>query len=186
MNGHASTSSARRSVYRPAARRRSVKPWPTEIADFIPQRSSSSLLSVGHLSAVARAAYYGLMAITAVTVLFLLPTFLIYLTGLQSIARTGGLIAATISLAALMFSMALSLLQIVLVLKLPEQIAWVRTLLTGVLVLAGAEAVMRDWLYPSVIGLGFRWDLLIAGAMVLLLWLPQAGPWHRGESPTHS
>lgn len=181
MHGHSSTSPARRSVYRPAARRRTVKPWPTEIADFVPQRSSSSLLSVGHMPAVARAAYYGLLAVTAVTVLFLLPSFLIYLTGLQSIARTGGLIAAIISLVALVFSMALSLLQIVLVFKLPEQIAWVRSLLTLTVLAAGLEAVMRDWLYPSVLGMGFRWDLLIAGAMVLLLWLPQSGRWFTGS-----
>lgn len=181
MNGHSSTSAARRAVYRPASRRRSVKPWPTEVSDFIPQRSSSSILSVGHLPAVAQFAYYGLLAVTAVTVLFLLPSFLIYLTGLQSIARTGGMLPALISLVALAFSMVLSLLQIVLVLKLPEQIAWVRSLLSLVLLLAGAEAVMRDWLYPSVMGMGFRWDLLIAAVMVALLWLPQSGRWFTGD-----
>lgn len=134
------------------------------------------------MPASGRLAHLGLLAVTVVTLVFLLPSFLIYLAGLQSIMQVSGVTGGILGLLALMFSFLLAVVQTALVLKVPERLEWVRLGLTIVVLVASAEAVTRDWLYPSVMSMGLRWDLAVTAIMVLLLWTPASNRWFTAPS----
>ncbi|GAB3187747.1 hypothetical protein [Nesterenkonia suensis] len=151
--------------------------WPRGLGDLVPQRAATALLQVDHMPLTARIGYFGLLAITGVTLIFLLPGFLIHLTGLHTISRMAGAVPGLIGLLAIMLSIALTVLQVALVLKVPERLEWVRFLLTALLAVSAVEAVLRSWAYPSVLSMGLRWDLGIMAFMVLLLWLPPSQRW---------
>lgn len=135
------------------------------------------MLQVDHLPLTARAAHLGLLAMTGLTLVFLLPSFLIYLTGLNTITRVAGILPGLVGLIVIMISMALAVVQVALVLKVPEGLEWVRFLLTMLLVVSTVEALLRNWAYPSVMGMGLRWDLVIVAVSVALLWTPSSNRW---------
>ncbi|GAA1172484.1 hypothetical protein [Nesterenkonia xinjiangensis] len=169
------TSVARSDRPRPAYRFPAT--WPQGLGDLVPRRALSSTLSVHHMPFISRIAYVGMLAMSGLMLIFLLPSFLIYLTGLNTITQVAGLGPGIVGLLVVMASSALGILQIALVLKVPERLEWVRLLLTVLLAISTLEAVLRSWAYPSVIGMGLRWDLGIMAVMVLLLWLPSSNRW---------
>lgn len=156
--------------------------WPQGTGDIAPRSALSELMRTDHMPGSGRLAHLGLLAVTAVALVFLLPSFLIYLAGLPSIMQSSGVAAGILGLLALMFSSGLTVVQTTLVLKVPERLEWVRLGLTALVVLASAEAVARDWLYPSVMSMDFRWDLAVTAAMTLLLWAPPSNRWFTASS----
>ena len=155
--------------------------WPRGMGDLVPRRSLTAILHIEHMPVGSRIAYLGLLAMTGLTLVFLLPSFLIHLTGLNTISRVAGIVPGIVGLLVLMVSIALAVLQIALVLKVPERLEWVRFLLTGLLVVSVLESVLRSWAYPTVLGMGLRWDLVIFAVAVLLLWLPTSNRWFTGR-----
>ncbi|WP_139084248.1 hypothetical protein [Nesterenkonia sp. F] len=155
--------------------------WPRRVSDLVPTTGPSVLLQSGRLPLTVRIACFGLLCVVGITVLFMLPSFLIHLAGLQSLMRLAGVLAGLAGLLALGVNIVLAGLQIVLALKVPERLEWVRAALTVTVLISGLEAVLRDWAYPSVLEMGFRWDLLIMAAMVAMLWLPSANRWFTAE-----
>lgn len=166
----------------PTAPYRLPPTWLKGPGDIVPRRALTELVRTEHMPTSARLAHLGLLAVTMVTMVFLLPSFLIYLAGLQSIMQVSGVTAGILGLMALMFSTVLAVGQTALVLKVPERLEWVRFGLTVLVLVASAEAVTRDWIYPSVMSMGFRWDLAITVAMILLLWAPAANRWFTASS----
>lgn len=155
--------------------------WPRRVSDVVPTIGPSVLLHAGRLPLTVRIACFGLLGVVGIAALFLLPSFLIHLAGLQSLMRLDGVLAGLAGLLALGVNIVLAGLQIVLALKVPERLEWVRAALTVTVLVAGLEAVLRDWAYPSVLEMGFRWDLLLMAAMVALLWLPSANRWFTAD-----
>ena len=155
---------------------------PHAASELIPRSQLRTLFDVDHMPIPGRIAYLGLMAISAMSLLFLMPNFLIYLATAQSMVQLNGVVMGIVGLLAAMFTMAAIALQIVLVLKLPERLAWVRNMLSLLVVATAIEAVLSDWMYPTVLHMGFRWDILISLVMVALLWTSGARQWFGGDS----
>ncbi len=155
---------------------------PHTASELIPRSQLRNLFDVDHMPIPGRIAYLGLMAISAMSLLFLMPNFLIYLATAQSMVQLNGVVMGIVGLLAAMFTMAAIALQIVLVLKLPERLAWVRNMLSLLVVATAVEAVLSDWMYPTVLHMGFRWDILISLVMVALLWTSGARQWFGGDN----
>lgn len=172
------------SVDRPGLPPRSYRlppSWPHSVGDLVPRRALHAVLRVDHMPLVPRIAYVGMLAVTLLTLVFLVPGFLIYLTGLHTISQVAGLVPGLVGLVVIMVSLVLGILQVALVLKIPERLEWVRFLLTILLAVSVLEALLRSWAYPSVLAMGMRWDLVIIAAMVVLLWLPSSNRWFVGR-----
>lgn len=168
-------SAARSDRSRPAYRLPAV--WPRGLGDLVPRRPLTDVLRVEHMPGPSRVAYFGMLAMSGLTLIFLLPSFLIYFAGLHTITQVSGVVPGLVGLLVILVSITLGALQIALVLKVPERLEWVRLLLTVLLAVSALEAVLRSWAYPSVMGMGLRWDLAIMAIMVLLLWLPTSNRW---------